>query len=270
MMIVKPVFFLPVVEGLLTFIDYPTYNRAMEMIKSKDNARIKNAKKLYKKKYRTSSYLIEGRHLYEEALKAGVSFKQVFVTEKFADLADAILVSDDVMKFLSDAETPQGIIAEVVMPTVATQDFSKLLILENVQDPGNVGTMIRTADAAGFSAVVLTDGSADSYSPKVLRTMQGAHFHLPVFQESDALAFYNRLKASGITVIATTLSDQSIDYRTLSTYDKFALIMGNEGAGILPETAQAADILAHINMPGQAESLNVAIAAGILMFSLTD
>ena len=176
------------------------------------------------------------------------------------------------MKFLSDAETPQGIIAEVSLEpaSIKPEQLSKLLILENVQDPGNVGTMIRTADAAGFDGVILTAGSADSYSPKVLRTMQGSHFHLPIFLENDVQNLYQRLKNQGITVIATTLSETSVDYRTISQPEKFALIMGNEGAGITPETSVTADILAHINMPGQAESLNVAVAAGIMIFSLTD
>lgn len=244
----------------------------MEIITSKDNTRVKNAKKLYKKKNRTSSYLIEGQHLYEEALASGAEFKQIFVTEKFADTPDATLISDEAMKFLSDAETPQGIIAEISLEasTLKPEQLKKLLILENVQDPGNVGTMIRTADAAGFDGVILTVGSADIYSPKVLRTMQGSHFHLPIFQENDAQALYQRLKTQGTTVIATTLSETSVDYRTLSQPEKFALIMGNEGAGITPETSVIADILAHINMPGQAESLNVAVAAGIMIFSLTD
>lgn len=242
------------------------------MITSKDNTRIKTAKKLYKKKNRRNSYLVEGVHLYEEAYQSDYEIKQVFVTEKFSYLPNATVVSDEVMKFLSDTETPQGIITEVSLPTYhfTTSKLSKLLVLENVQDPGNVGTMIRTADAAGFSGVVLTKGSADIYSPKVLRTMQGSHFHLPIFQELDAISLYQQIKNEGLTVIATTLSEQSVDYQTVKTPEKFALIMGNEGSGITAETTNIADILAHINMPGQAESLNVAVAAGILMFSLTD
>ncbi len=242
------------------------------MITSKDNTRIKTAKKLYKKKNRVDTYLVEGVHLYEEACRSDFEIKQVFVTEKFSHLPDVTLVSDEVMKFLSDAETPQGIVTEVSLPShqLVPSLFTKLLILENVQDPGNVGTMIRTADAAGFSGVVLTKGSADIYSPKVLRTMQGSQFHLPVFQDVDATTFYQQLADEDVTVIATTLSDQSVDYKTIKTPENFALIMGNEGSGIMNETANVADILAHISMPGQAESLNVAVAAGILMFSLTD
>ncbi|MDR1606292.1 MAG: RNA methyltransferase [Streptococcaceae bacterium] len=244
----------------------------MAIISSKDNKRIKDAKKLYQKKYRTTSYLIEGLHLYQEAVQAGARFKQIFVTEKFAHIPEATLVSQEVMRFLSDTETPQGLIAEVAFPSCHEQaeELQKVLILENVQDPGNVGTMIRTADAAGFDGVVVTGGSADIYAPKVLRTMQGAHFHLPIFQENEAQALYQRLKAQDMTLIATTLSPASVDYRKLVRPEKFALIMGNEGAGIASETEKTADILAHIVMPGRAESLNVAVAAGIVMFSLTD
>jgi TrmH family RNA methyltransferase len=243
----------------------------MEIITSKDNIRIKNAKKLYKKRNRTTSYLIEGAHLYEEAVKSGATIRQVFVTEKFSDIASATLVSEEVMKFLSDVAAPQGIIAEVSFSNdnQRPENLAKLLILENVQDPGNVGTMIRTADAADFDGVVLLAGCADAYSPKVLRTMQGSHFHLPIFQEKDTQSFYMRLKNQRVSVIATTLSNQAIDYRNLAKPEKFALVLGNEGEGITEETSRLADILIYISMPGQAESLNVAVAAGIMMFSLT-
>lgn len=242
------------------------------MITSKDNARIKAAKKLYQKKYRKHAYLIEGMHLYEEAKKSGAVFNQIFVTDKFSDIPHAILVTDAVMKDLSDAETPQGIVAEVQVnhSELQPEQLKHLLVLENVQDPGNVGTMIRTADAAGFDGIVLTGGTADVYAPKVLRTMQGSHFHLPIFQVSDEQLLYQQLQAQGISLIATTLSNDSIDYRSIQKPHAFALIMGNEGSGIKPETAEVADILAHITMPGQAESLNVAVAAGIMLFALTE
>lgn len=136
----------------------------MEIISSKDNKKVKEARKLLTKKYRKNSYLIEGFHLLEEALKAGHSIKQIFVEEnKLAKLTAMIgseksltdlsvnLVSKDVLKSLADSESPQGLIAEVAkIEEVIDFSASKFLLLENVQDPGNVGTMIRTADAAAF------------------------------------------------------------------------------------------------------------------------
>ncbi len=251
----------------------------MEIISSKDNKKIKEARKLLTKKYRKNSYLIEGFHLLEEALKAGRSIKQIFVENKLTKLTEMIgseklltdlsvnLVSKEVLKSLADSESPQGLIAEVTkIEEVIDFSAAKFLLLENVQDPGNVGTMIRTADAAGFSAVILLGETADIYSPKVMRSMQGSNFHLPLVRMAKEDCFA-QLKKAGISILTTTLSANSVSYKIINE-PHFALIMGNEGAGVSDEAVKAADKLVHIDMPGQAESLNVAVAAGILMFSL--
>lgn len=246
----------------------------MTIITSKANPLIKQTKKLQQKKYRTQSYLIEGWHLFEEAQAAGASFHHVFVVAeeagRLADQDHLVVVSPEVLKELADSPTPQGIVAEVSLPDLDLAGLAKgrYLVLDDVQDPGNVGTMIRTADAAGYDGVFLTTKSADIYNAKTLRAMQGSHFHLPIHR-LDRQELIAQLKAMGLPILATTLSDQSQDYRQLPSYQNFALVMGNEGAGISGEMAEQADVLVHITMPGQAESLNVAIAAGILMFSLT-
>ncbi|MEQ9764654.1 TrmH family RNA methyltransferase [Streptococcus jiangjianxini] len=243
------------------------------IITSKSNNLIKKTKKLLQKKHRQDSYLIEGWHLFEEAQKMGVSFRHIFVLEDLADKvaprSELVLVSSDVLKEISDAPTPQGIVAEVILDQVSLPDFKagRYLVLEDVQDPGNLGTMVRTADAAGLDGVILSDKSADLYNPKTLRSMQGSHFHLPVFRSALADVF-NEMKAADLPILATTLSDKSVDYQDLKPFDKFALVMGNEGQGISSQTSLIADHLIHINMPGQAESLNVAVAAGIVIFSL--
>lgn len=245
----------------------------MTIITSKANNLIKKTKKLQQKKYRTQSYLIEGWHLFEEARQAGVEFEHIFVVadeaEQVAGLSNVVLVSPEVLKELADSPSPQGIVAEVKLEQTDRGDFrpGRYLVLEDVQDPGNVGTMIRTADAAGYDGVVITDKTADIYNAKTLRSMQGSHFHLPVYRLSRE-QLLSRFKAAGIPLLATTLSDQSVDYRSLLPHQSFALVMGNEGAGISEEMAEQADVLVHITMPGQAESLNVAVAAGILMFQL--
>ncbi|MDU8038578.1 MAG: RNA methyltransferase, partial [Streptococcus sp.] len=141
----------------------------------------------------------------------------------------------------------------------------KYLFLEDVQDPGNVGTMIRTADAAGFTGVIVSDKSADIYSLKTLRSMQGSHFHLPIYR-MPLVSFVEEAKKSNLPILATTLSRESKDYRELSSLENFVLVMGNEGQGISSVMAESADQLVHIGMKGRAESLNVAVAAGILMF----
>lgn len=242
----------------------------MEIIRAKDNKKIKAARRLLtKKKYRKDSYLIEGFHLLEEAVNSGAEILQIFVEEdkhkEVEHLDKIVVVSSEVLKSLSDTGTPQGVVAEVVRTKEHIQlDQGKFLILENVQDPGNVGTMIRTADAAGFSAVLCLGDTADVYAPKVMRSMQGSNFHIPIWHIKD----FTALQAANIPLYVTSLSKDSVNYKELSVEKNFALVMGNEGAGVTSTAVSAADKLIHIEMFGQAESLNVAVAAGILMFSL--
>ena len=232
---------------------------------------VKNAKKLHQKKYRKSAYLIEGWHLFEEAVQAGVTIKKIFALESYRDQLAAfpqtVWVSEEILLDLADTQTPQGIVAVIQKEEVGLPDFSqgKFLFLEDVQDPGNVGTMIRTADAAGFTGVIVSDKSADIYSLKTLRSMQGSHFHLPIYRMSLA-SFVEGAKKTAMPILATTLSKESKDYRELSPLEDFVLVMGNEGQGISSVMAESADQLVHIGMKGRAESLNVAVAAGILMF----
>ena len=222
----------------------------MTIITSKANSVVKNAKKLHQKKYRKSSYLIEGWHLFEEAVQAGVTIEKIFALVehggKLADYPQTVFVTEEMPDFTS----------------------GKYLFLEDVQDPGNVGTMIRTADAAGFSGVIVSSKSADIYSLKTLRSMQGSHFHLPIYR-MPVDTFVEEAKKSHLPILATTLSQNSKDYRELARLEDFALVMGNEGQGISLFMTNQADQLVHISMKGQAESLNVAIAAGILMFYLS-
>jgi TrmH family RNA methyltransferase len=236
--------------------------------------------------------LIEGFHLLEEAVKSGAEILQIFAdaskSEKISaltasselrskrenaqgEIADlsVTFVSADVLKSLSDAGSPQGVVAEIAQsePIDLKISAGKVLILEDVQDPGNVGTMVRTADAAGFDAVFTTTDTADIYSPKVMRSIQGSHFHLPVLTGLAVDEIFTRVKSANLEFLVTTLSDQSVSHREISA-KQFALVMGNEGAGVSDFAVDSADQLVHIDMPGQAESLNVAVAAGILMFSL--
>ena len=243
----------------------------MTIITSKANSVVTNAKKLHQKKYRKSAYLIEGWHLFEEAVQAGVTIEKVFALESYRDqlvaFPQTIWVSEEILLDLADTQTPQGIVAVIQKEEVGLPDLhqGKYLFLEDVQDPGNVGTMIRTADAAGFTGVIVSDKSADIYSLKTLRSMQGSHFHLPIYR-MPLVSFVEEAKKSNLPILATTLSRESKDYRELSSLENFVLVMGNEGQGISSVMAESADQLVHIGMKGRAESLNVAVAAGILMF----
>lgn len=255
----------------------------MKEIQSTQNPLIKKLKKLKQKKYReqSGSYLLEGTHLVEEAVKADALIKQVFMTESlWQKLAaetwlkkieeDCVLVSAEVLKQLSSVPAPQGIIALVEMPTEMLPEEipTPALLLDCVQDPGNVGTMIRTADAAGFKSVILGTGTADIYNEKVLRSMQGSHFHLKIIQEELKLVI-EKLKQQQVTVIGTELNPKAKHYKDLPAYENVALLMGNEGQGVQKELLALTDLNTYIPLRGQAESLNVAVAAGILMFHLS-
>ena len=253
----------------------------MKIIESNKNEWIKQIKKLEKKKYRDleNRYIIEGEHLVEEALANQVDIEFLIITEQSAitykDLVSQVeyhqlvQVTDTILKTLSSLPSPQLIIAVVKKGHVSIKETKTehVLLLDNVQDPGNVGTMIRTADAAGFSGVVLGEGTADIYNSKVLRSMQGSHFHIQL-EESDLIEKITILKEQGYQVFATELNDQAISFKEIPNTQKIAIVMGNEGQGVRKEVIEICDQSVYIPMFGQAESLNVAVAAGIVMFSL--
>jgi TrmH family RNA methyltransferase len=249
----------------------------MKEIVSKKNTLIKEVKKLGQKKYRnqTNTYLIDGWHLVQEAIAASVAIKYLFVTDRGLQESNNQLaayeevlfhITDEVADFLSDLPTPQGIFAVIEKESVQENLEGNWLILDNVQDPGNVGTMIRTADAAGFAGVFLGTGTADSYSTKVLRSMQGSNFHLPIL-EGDVTTFIQKLRAEGTTIYGTELNKDAVSYLDLPKTGTAAFILGNEGQGVHPEILAQTDQNVYIPIYGQAESLNVAIAAGILLYS---
>ena len=138
-------------------------------------------------------------------------------------------------------------------------------MLDAVQDPGNLGTIVRTADAAGFDAVVLGTGTVDLYNDKVLRSMQGSHFHIPVFQ-ADLKDYLPTLKDKGVQVAVTALHRDSKDYTILQGATDVAIVVGNEGQGVSDDVIDLADVVVTIPMFGKAESLNVAIASALLMY----
>lgn len=253
----------------------------MKIIESNKNDWIKQIKKLEKKKYRDleNRYLIEGEHLVEEALTNNADLEFLLITEKsksdYLDLISLVSeeklvqVTEDIIKHLSSVPSPQPIMAIVKKETETKKETATdhLLLLDNVQDPGNVGTMIRTADAAGFNGVVLGEGSADIYSTKVLRSMQGSNFHINL-REENLVETIKELKEQGYEIYATELNEEAISFKEINKLGKIAIIMGNEGQGVNKELIELADKAVFIPMLGRAESLNVAVAAGIVMFSI--
>lgn len=255
----------------------------MKIIESNKNDWIKQIKKLEKKKYRDleNRYLIEGEHLVEEALINNAPLEFLLITEssqndyqklvKLVSDEQLVQVTEDIIKHLSSLPSPQPIMAvikkETETKTKKETPTNHLLLLDNVQDPGNVGTMIRTADAAGFNGVILGEGTADIYSTKVLRSMQGSNFHINLSEE-NLVETIKILKEQGYKIYATELNEEAISFKDIEKSERIAIIMGNEGQGVSKELIELADNPVFIPMLGNSESLNVAVAAGIVMFSI--
>ncbi|HLQ73687.1 MAG TPA: RNA methyltransferase [Bacillota bacterium] len=243
------------------------------MITSVQNNKVKEWKKLHTKKGRQKAraFIIEGDHLIEEAKKAKQTIKEIIVTEQMersSSLEGQLthVVSEQVFKEISQTETPQGMAAVIEMTAMNKALEGPVLLVDAVQDPGNLGTIIRTADAAGFSKVVLGNGTVDVYNDKVIRATQGSLFHITI-EHAHLNEEVSQLKEKGYVVWASTLSDATF-YQDVKAPKKTALIVGNEGAGVTDELIEQADERVKIPIYGQAESLNVAIASAILMYHI--
>ncbi|WP_059103849.1 TrmH family RNA methyltransferase [Shouchella shacheensis] len=246
----------------------------MKRIDSAKNEQVKNWKKLHTKKGRQKleRFLIEGDHLVKEALASNVRVETLLFTEKHKSVArndvQGVLVSDSVMKELTVTENPQGVVAICEPPPSPPVETlaGGYVLLDRLQDPGNVGTIIRTALAAGMSGVVLGSGSVDLFNGKVVRATQGALFHLPVFQ-GNLKEWILRFQEQDIPLYGTALHDAE-PYTIVSRQNSFALVLGNEGEGVDPVLLRQTNQNICIPQNYKTESLNVAVAAGILMYAL--
>ncbi|RUL56386.1 MULTISPECIES: RNA methyltransferase [Lysinibacillus] len=251
----------------------------MKRIESIQNALVKHWKKLVttrKEREKTGEFLVEGFHLVEEALKNKEQIIQIIVREGVdlpllwaIDNVEMVEVTAAIAKEIAETENSQGVFAhckQLEVPRDEQYNWRKLLLVDAVQDPGNIGTMIRTADAAGIDAVVLGKGCADAYNPKTLRSAQGSHFHIPIVR-GELMEWIEDLKEDGVKVYGTAL-EEAVVYTEIEHSDKFALIVGNEGSGIHPQLLNKTDQNVIIPIFGQAESLNVAVATGILLYQL--
>ena len=246
----------------------------MQFIESVQNQRVKHWKKLLTKKERESSqqFMVEGFHLVEEALMAGVVEDIILGDEvepptfRNTTRINFYRVTKEVVKEISETETTQGIFAICKMQeqTVDLKLMQSTLLLDGIQDPGNLGTIVRTADAAGIRAIVLGDGTTDLYNPKTIRATQGSLFHLPIVK-ANLVQLLPELKKAGVTVLGTSLQNSKI-FTEVEKPTKVALIVGNEGQGVSKELLSMTDQNVFIPIYGKAESLNVGIAAGILMY----
>jgi TrmH family RNA methyltransferase len=259
----------------------------MNYIQSNQNRTIKEIKALHLKKNRDAEglYFVEGIRFVNDAIDNEQDIIKVIISDKLESLNggkeliarvnsvcnECYLVNEKLFKEISDTQTPQGILAvlkkkKLNLDTIIEQGNS-IVILDSLQDPGNVGTIIRTSDAAGISAVILTKGCVDLFSPKVLRSTMGSVFHMPIFESMKIDGTIELLKKSNYKIIASHLKGKN-NYYNEDLTGRVAIIVGNEANGISDETAQLSDSLVKIPMPGRAESLNVSIAASIMIYEI--
>ena len=246
----------------------------MEKLTSLKNPKVMLWRSLKDRKSRRESglFLVEGRRMTEEAIRSSFPVHALLLAEEAAPLENipagipVYQLSSGVLAAVCDTRTPQGY-AAVLESTSLPVSGDRLLILDDVQDPGNVGTMMRTADCAGFDSLVLSGGCADLFSPKVLRSTMGSIFRVPAAIAEDLPEYLRRLKQDGFSIIASELNGDPF-YPNAPRDGKIALVIGNEGNGISQAVSACATHHLKLPMRGGAESLNAAVAAGIMMYDL--
>lgn len=244
----------------------------MEHITSLKNPKVAAWKALKDRKGRRESgcFLVEGRKMVEEALSSAFDVETVLVQEGM-ELPDGLTMPvyelpAHVLAAVCDTKTPQGIAAVVRMKEQSA--LGKHIVgLDGVQDPGNVGTIIRTADAAGLDGVLLSNQCADVFSPKVLRATMGSIFRMNLRTTDDLPGELTKLREKGYSILSSQL-DGTPFYEREKVAEQFALIIGNEGNGVSEQVQQTATHRVRLPMRGGAESLNAAIAAAIMMYEL--
>lgn len=240
------------------------------LITSINNQTIKELDKLKQKKYRDSEqkFLIEGEHLVEEAEKSGVLEKIILLeNSEYPSKLEKIYVSKNVMKKLSSLDTPPNIIG--VCKMLSKKELGKkVLLLDDIQDPGNLGTIIRSSVAFNVDSIVMSLNTVDLYNPKVIRSTQGMIFKINLIKD-DLGQVIEKLKSKNIPIYTTNVNGGE-NIKNINSTDSYGLIMGNEGNGVKDEISTLADRKIYIPMNSKVESLNVSVAASILLYELGD
>jgi len=261
-----------------------------EIISSEENQKVKFLKKLYKRKTRRQRgiFLLEGYRIIEEALKSEALIDSLYMSpefyqsqagqelvseyEKRADGRKIVLIKESILNRLADTQTPQGVIGlvqerEYQLADLANKDF--LLLLDRIQDPGNMGTIIRTALAAGVDGIIILKGSVDIYNLKVLRSTMGAIFKIPLIQDLDLEDFLSFFQASEYKLISADLSAEDYYYQ-LDYSEPLIIANDNEANGLQEDLLINSDYRIKIPLFGDIESLNAAIAAGIILYRVAE
>ena len=258
----------------------------MNIITSTSNEKIKHVSMIVKNakaRRKEGLFAVEGIRIASEIPES--LLEECYVSKRFTDEHDIsevfeykvtpVVVSSAVFKKMSDTQNPQGILCVCRKDKTTADDFLakrmsgklRLLILEGIQDPGNLGTMIRTAEGAGFDAIIADENTVDVYNPKVTRSTMGSLFRVPVLYTQDLSALIDDVKRSSVSVYAAHLNGEK-SFRDINYQNRVAFLVGNEGAGLSDEISKKADELVRIPMQGKLESLNAAVAAALLMYSV--
>ena len=254
----------------------------MQIISSKDNELIKHIKKLKEKKYRdlNNEYIIEGTKLIKEAIEENANIKQILICdncqntdiipkELMYEIAkyECIYVTEKIFKNISDVNTPQGILAIIEKNNKETQiDYSQdiIVVLDDIQDPGNLGTILRTVDSIGLTQIIVSKGTADCYNPKVVRSTMGAIFRVKIIESEDLEKTLKEMKKHKFKITVSSLQTKNTIYDI--NYDKKVIIIGNEANGVEQKIQNIADEKIKIPMLGKTESLNASVATGIILY----
>ncbi|MGI6172393.1 MAG: TrmH family RNA methyltransferase [Christensenellales bacterium] len=244
----------------------------MEYISSTSNQIVQKLRSLKDKKGRVQHglMLVEGEKLVREALQAGLICSCLLMEEAFWEkFGFGFVAPRRVIESVSDTKTPQGVLGAFSLPDAMDMQNppNRIVALDGVQDPGNVGAIWRTADAAGFQGLLLGAGCADRFSTKVQRASMGSGLRLPCAETDDLASSLSALRGKGYTVFASTLEGGDF-YARRDGGEKFVLVIGSEARGISDAVKKAADALVKLPMRGGAESLNAAVAAGIMMYEM--
>ena len=250
----------------------------MNIITSTSNQQVKQLIQLQKKaKERTQQdvFIVEGIKMYQEVPEERLVHSYVSESfyqkkkELFQNVKQLTILSDRVFESVSDTKTPQGVLCLVKQYHYEREDLlgnnPLIMVLENLQDPGNLGTIMRTAEGAGVTGVLLSDGCVDLYNPKVIRSTMGSIYRMPFYYSGQLHEDIRWLKKQGVTLYAAHLKGEHAHDRE-SYKGASGFMIGNESKGLSEETAELADVYIRIPMCGQVESLNAAVASAVLMY----
>lgn len=254
----------------------------MQVISSKDNEIIKNVKKLKEKKYRDleNKFIVEGVKLVQEAIEENSNINLIVVCEECINDGtiskellykiakyECIYVTEKIFNMLTDVKTPQGILAVITKKNANNEiDYTQdiIIALDGIQDPGNLGTILRTVDSANLKQIIISKNSADSYNPKVVRSTMGAIFRVNIIEVDNLAETLKQVQKNKFEVVATSLDTNNNIYDI--EYKNKVIVIGNEANGVSKEVQDLADKKVKIPMLGKTESLNASVAASIIIY----